>query len=266
MNERPLSATDLVALPQLRSVELLALCGMLLAAANAEASLPAHVRQALDDVDAQRVPLTEALGATPKRPTVSLKAADRAEDNAVGALVDFCASWVRLPEEKFPESVRVARECLAVLRSDDRLDYLTLRPVVEHSEVQRRLDALHARKLDVALRKLGAGAFLDHLAQTHEVYGVVTGATAPLEVDDTPAVRDAATELAETLRVYVVRVVGLIDRKRPETGERVQRLLKPLSTWSRRSTAANDDRDEVPVDHHPASDPQPPAKTGTDPR
>lgn len=267
--ERSLSATDLVTLPLLKAVELLALARAMVATGNAESAVPTHVRHALDDVDAQTAPLADALSATPRRPAVSLKAADRAEDNAVGALVDVCAAWMRLPEETYPEQVRAARACMEVLRSDGTLDYLTYRPVVEHSEVQTRLDALKARKLDVALRKLGAGAFLDHLAKTHEVYGAVTGATSPVEADDVPAVRATASELAESLRVYVVRVVGMIDRKHPESRERVQRMLKPLNAWSRRSTAANDAHDgnsDTPVQAPVARTEPTPTKTGTDPR
>lgn len=248
MTERSLTTVDLVSLPKMKARELLALARAMVAIASTAKHLPAHVRSALDDVEAELPAMVAALGPTAKKAAVSVKAADRDEDNAVGALVDFVSAWARLPEAKYPEQVGVARACLEVLLDDGKLEYLALKPIVEHSEVQRRIDGLAERKLDVAIRKLGGGAFLDHLAETHAVYGPATGATENLAGGESAVVREASNNLAEALRTYVVRVVGLIDRKRPETRDLVTGLLKPLSSWtSSASNAANDDADDDPV-------------------
>lgn len=257
MSERSLTTVDLVALPKMKGRELLALVRAIVAIARATKHLPAHVRSALEDIEGEIPAMVTALGPAAKRPAVSLKVADREEDNAVGALVDFVTVWTRLPEAKYPEQVRVGRESLEVLLEGKGLEFLVLKPIVEHSEVQRRIDGLAERGLDAEIRKLGGDAFLDHLAETHEVYGPVTGATRNVPEAESAVVRDASSALTETLRTYVVRVVGLIDRKHPETRDLAAALLQPLSSWTSNASGANDvDAEEDPVTP-PAPSPTP---------
>ncbi len=264
MSERSLTSVGLVALPKMKARELLALVRAIVAIARATKHLPAHVRSALEDIEGEIPAMVAALGPAAKRPAVSLKVADREEDNAVGALVDFVTVWTRLPEAKYPEQVRVGRACLEVLLEGKGLEFLVLKPIVEHSEVQRRIDGLSERGLDAAIRKLGGGVFLDHLAETHEVYGPVTGATGNLPEGESAVVRDASSALIETLRTYVVRVVGLIDRKHPETRDLAAALLQPLSSWTSNASSANDDADEDPVT--PPAPAPPPANDATAPQ
>lgn len=153
--------------------------------------------------------------------------------------------------------MRVGRECLEVLLEGKKLEFLVLKPIVEHSEVQRRIDGLAERKLDASIRKLGGGPFLDHLAEVHGVYGVATGATAKLSESQIAVVRERSNELSDSLRTYVVRVVGMLDRKRRETREQVDTLLQPLTSWTPSASAsADEDGGEDPV--------TPPAPTPAD--
>ncbi len=104
-------------------------------------------------------------------------------------------------------------------------------------------------------------SFLDHLAEVHEVYGVTTGATAKRSESQVAVVRETATALSDSLRTYVVRVVGMLDRKRPETREQVDALLQPLTSWTSSASASADeesgDDPVTPPAPSPADAPRP---------
>ena len=81
-------------------------------------------------------------------------------------------------------------------------------------------------------------------------------------------VGSTAAELAEAVRTYVVRVLGLVDRKHPATRARVDALLEPLVDWTpTKSEGANDEdasEDAAPTagaakDEAPAVKPEAPA-------
>ncbi len=62
----------------------------------------------------------------------------------------------------------------------------------------------------------------------------------------------------------LVVVVGLIDRKHPETRDLAAALLQPLSSWTSNASSANDDADEDPVT--PPAPAPPPANDATAPQ
>ncbi len=265
MSERQVSIGGLVSLPRMKARELLAVARALVALGRAAPHLLPHIEEALDDLEAQLPELAAALGVREKKPAVSVKAADQAEDNAVGALADFAAAWKRLPAADFPREVGVATACLEVIHEGAGLEFLTYKPVVEHSEVQRRLDSLKARKLDAALRKMGGGPFLDHLEKVHAVYGAVAGATERAPQTETPAVRAATTEVAESVRAYVVRVLGMVNRKRPATREQVDALLEPLTRWTATNATADTTSDDASdVQEGVPTNPAPPVAPAND--
>ncbi len=230
MAERTYTPTDLVSLPRLSAREALALGRALLAIAQRTAGLPNAIREATADLEGAVVALAAAVPAKRKAAPV-LREADRVEDNAVAAVVALLKAWVRLPEGDFPREVGVAARCLDVFLEGGTLDFLTFRPVVEHSEVQRRIESLQAQGLDEALRSLGAGPFVDHLLAAHAAYGVACGITGAVAKDESPALRAATLEVTDSLRAYVVAVVASVSRKKPETAERADELLRPLSEW-----------------------------------
>ncbi|MFO0606643.1 MAG: hypothetical protein U0324_25955 [Polyangiales bacterium] len=230
MAERTYTPTDLVALPRLSAREALALGRALLAVAQRTAGLPNAIREATADLDGAVVALAAAVPAKRKAAPV-LREADRVEDNAVAAIVALLKAWVRLPEGDFPREVGVAARCLDVFLEGGTLDFLTFRPVVEHSEVQRRIENLQAQGLDRELRKLGAGPFVDHLLAAHAAYGAACGITGAAAKAESPALRAATLEVTDSLRAYVVAVVASVSRKKPETAGRADELLRPLSEW-----------------------------------
>lgn len=248
MAERQYNPTQLVALPRLKAREALALARALLAVARRHDDLPPSVATALDDLEAAAAALAEALGTRDRKATLSLRDADRVEDNAVGALVDACKAWLRLPPDHAPRHTAAARACLDVMLEDGTLGFLTFKPMVEHSEVQRRLDALVARGVDAELRAVGLGLFLDHLLLAHGDYGDACAAsTAPKE--EPAEVAPATAEASESMRAYVVQVVASVDRRRPATQERADALLEPLRTWTSAPAKA-----DVAPDAPPAND------------
>jgi len=231
MAERHYNATQLVALPRLKAHELLALARALIAAAKKQGELAPAVAAALADMEEAAAALAETLGSRDRKAAVSVRDADRVEDNAVGALVDVCKAWQRLPREQFPEEVAIAEACLAVFLEDGTLGFLTFKPMVEHSEVQRRLDRLAAKGVDRDLRSIGMGPFLDHLHAAHAAYGEACGASAAMAKEEPAAVGGAASEATDSMCEYVVSVVASVARKRPETQERADVLLEPLRAW-----------------------------------
>ncbi len=243
MSKRTFMAKDLVVLPRLKARELLAIARALVLHARAVDDVPKAVLDALREVEAHLEPLAAELAPAPADPEVPLRAATLAECNAVGALVDFVTSWTRLPEGDFPAQVATARACQVALLEGAGLEFLTYKPLVMHSEVQRRMDTLRARKLDDELRALGGGDFLVHLTRVHKVFGAAAGATARRPEVEAPAVREHADALTDAVRTYVVRVVASIDRKHPDTARRADDLLQPLRSWS--SPAAISDTSTV---------------------
>jgi hypothetical protein len=252
MAERTYDLSDLVALPRMSAHEALALARTLRAVATRMGELPKGVREALGELENASTALAAALPPKQKPPSI-LREADREEDNAVSTLVAFLRTWLRLPEERFPQEVALARRGLDVLLEGGSLAFLTYRPVVEHSEVQRRIDALRAQGLDRELRSLGAGPFLDHLLAVHAAYGEACAIPRTTATGDTPALRETMNELSDALRAYVVAVVASSSRKKPETVARAEELLHPLRAWVR-STPSNT-RDPRP---NPDPDPGPP--------
>jgi len=230
MAERNFTPTDLVSLPRLSAREVFALARALLAVVLRTAGLPNAIREAAADLEGALPALAAALPAKRKSAPV-LREADRVEDNAVAAIVALLKAWMRLPKEGFPREVDVAARCLDVFLEGGTLDFLTFRPVVEHAEVQRRIESLQAQGLDEALRSLGAGPFVDHLLAAHAAYGEACGITGAVAKGESPALRAATLEVTDSLRAYVVAVVASVSRKKPETAERADELLRPLSEW-----------------------------------
>ncbi len=244
--KRQFTINDVVMLPRMKARELLAIARALVLNAHNLGNLERPVTEALHDVDAQHKALSEEMNGGEKKAPAQLKQADIAECNAVSALVDFASTWARLPEATYPAQVATGRDCADVFREDGKLEFLKCKPIVKHSEVQRRIESLHARGLDEKIRELGGGPFLDHLARTHETYGAaVMNATGDSE-EETPAIRERATELAEAVKSYVIRVVATVDRKRPETQTRANTLLAALRAWESSSNTGATSEEEEP--------------------
>lgn len=85
---------------------------------------------------------------------------------------------------------------------------------------------------------MGALPILEFLKQTHATYGAVIGTTDagsdPVEIGKH---RDA---LLDSLRTYVMRASGLVERNKPETQALADALLRPIVEWRTTKPASKD--------------------------
>ncbi len=88
------------------------------------------------------------------------------------------------------------------------------------------------------MKKLGALPALACLREVHVAYGKAIGATKAAAPIESPQLRDKREELADAVRTYVVRVVGMRNKKKPETIALADRLLQPLIQWQSPEPAA----------------------------
>ncbi len=230
MTTRTFTPDDLVALPRLDANEAVALAASLGTAAAAEGPLPAALATPLARVTEAADALTRELGpasVSTGRPDLHL--ADRAEDNAVGALEEFLSAWARLPSDV--EGAGVAANLHATLFGDGGLGFLKLKARAEWAQVEARLQQFDDRKLADALASLGGTPFLTHLRAVHERYGVAAGVTQVAQPVDAPKVRAAFDALSTAMRRYVVRVASSVDESSPRSEARAEALLKPITGW-----------------------------------
>lgn len=236
MSTRSFTAVDLVGLPNLDAPSLVALSQALEAAAPLKdehkkpfrSLLPASIQDALTDAAGARDALqTEIDKEPPASPTV--RAADRREDNAMLALVELLGAWARLAGE-IPEGDAAAATFERVFGKGSTA-FINFPVKKEWAVIDGKLKLIDGEQLDEALEKLGAGPMLAHLRAVHLAYGKAIGVTKAAAAKESLQLRAKMEELAEATRTYVVRVVGLRDRKKPETAALVDRLLQPLVAW-----------------------------------
>jgi hypothetical protein len=236
MSERSFTAVDLVGLPNLDAVSLVALSQALDAAAPVKddhkkafrSTLPELVQDALADAAEARAALQAEIDKEPPAsPTV--RVADRREDTAVLAFIELLGAWARLAGE-IPEG-DTAAQAFERLFGTGSTAFINFPVKKEWAIVDGKLKVIDGEQLDGALEKLGAGPMLEHLRGVHVAYGEAIGVTKPKAAKESTQLRAKKDELAEATRTYVVRVVGLRDKKKPQTNALVDRLLKPLVEW-----------------------------------
>jgi hypothetical protein len=227
---RSVSPSDLITLPKLSAHGAISLAQSLTAATRDEDGKPLElsepVKAALSDMNDDRAALQEATGAPPAE-AAGIREADILEDNAVGAFVDVLRGWARLAGRISQGDV--ADRLLTRLFSDG-LQFLNDKPIVEHAQVESRLQTIDNEDLDQDIAKLGALPLLTYLKDVHKVYGEVTGATKPVAPADSPEIRAKLDTLLDSIRHYTGAVVGSIVRKKPETQALADQLLLPLTT------------------------------------
>jgi hypothetical protein len=232
MAER-LNANALVVLPTLHAEGAVTLAQQLEKASLDEKGkprkLPETIKEALQDIAADREALQMALGAAPA-PESEIAAVDRVVDSLLRALYYNLEAWEILtdilPEGDEAEALR------ARIFGGDGLNLINLPAAIEWSVIDTKLKIIDAEKLAPRIEALGAGKILEHLREVHVRYGQVTGQKAQ-SAPESPQVRSKLDALAESLRHYVAAVVGAIVRKRPETAALADTLLQPLANWER---------------------------------
>src|SRR5205807_2198183 len=110
------------------------------------------------------------------------RAADRALDDAWGALQSWLLGWTRLPD-KAHAHIADARELYASMFPKG-LQFLTLEFKDEWNESQQRLDHITEAKLDDLIHKLGGAPFLTTVARCHRAYGEALNITGPRDGDE----------------------------------------------------------------------------------
>lgn len=231
---RSLRAQDFIQLPHLGEAGTLTLVDELEAAAKATPRVPSSIYAALGrllEICAElkkHIAVRERAGssADPRA-----RAADRALDDAWGAMQSWLLGWTRLPD-KAHAHISDARALYAALFPRG-LQFLTLDFKDEWNESQQRLDHITQARLDDVIDKLGGGAFLTTVARCHRAYGEALHITAPR---DGSAVADPDAEVRRTLeatqmamREYVANVAATVRRDEVESMETAAVLLHPMS-------------------------------------
>lgn len=236
MRNRSFAALDLVGLPKLDAPSLVALSQALDAAAPEKgedkkpfrSTLPEPVQDALGDIAETRATLqTEMERELPPPP--GARDADRLEDNTVLAVIEILGGWARLAGQ-IPQG-DVAARLFRRLFGEGSTAFINYPVKKEWAVVDGKLKLIADEKLEDDLKKLGALPALACLHEVHKAYGEAIGATKAPPPVESPQLRDKREELADAVRTYVVRVVGLRDKKKPETIALADRLLQPLIEW-----------------------------------
>ncbi len=228
------SAADLVQLPRLAANGAMALGEQMIAAAKPhKKQLPKGISKALTSLSTTHGTLTDAI-----RDQVSPAAADstnkvvadRDLDGCWSGTNDFLTGFTKLPEGT-PEAVEAAE--IKSLLLPDGLKFILLPYELEWAESATRIKRMTAHKLDVRIKALGGGVFIDALTKAHNAYGLALGMTAPLAdaPPPPPSLREALDRFSAALRSYVVKVSGSVDDDEPETQALADKLLAPLALW-----------------------------------
>ena len=157
------------------------------------------------------------------------RAADRALDDAWGALQSWLLGWTKLPDGSHP-NLQDARALYAALFPKG-LQFLTLDFKDEWTESQNRVAQIVQLKLDLVFVALGGGAFLENLLRAHRSYGealhITEGSSSSPEPDS--LVRRALSTVHMALREYVAQVAATVRRTEPPSVATAAILLGPLS-------------------------------------
>lgn len=236
---------DFIHLPPLGEAGTLTLVEELAAVAHDEPSLPAVVRTALAHLLGVADELKKHIAARERagsRADPRARAADRALDDAWGAMQTWLLGWTRLPDDAHPRAAD-ARALYASLFPKG-LQFLMLDFKDEWTESQNRIDEIMRFKQDEVLDALGGRAFLDTVVRAHRAYGEAlhiigaSGGGARPEPDMLVRRSLEATHMA--LREYVAQVAATVRRSEPGSMGLAELLLAPLSARAAGTSAEGD--------------------------
>lgn len=222
---RSFSSLDLVSLPRVDSRGGIALASAVEAAAAAQSKAPAHVMDVVVQIGSDKQALQAALDSGPQAgPTV--READQHVDIGVTGVHGILTGWTKF-RGVLPEG-QVAQELLDRLYGDG-LAFVNYKVERQWAVVDGMLKIIDNEALGAKFAMLGATPALDFLKQAQATYGAVIGTTEALP--ERPEVGVRRDALLDSLRLYVVRVAGLVERGKPETEELAHALLKPIVEW-----------------------------------
>jgi hypothetical protein len=213
-------------LPRLDSDGAVKLAQWLESAAKVHSNLPDTVTEALREMASDRAATLLMLGT--RKDAVDERAVqelDVVEDAAWGVVRDWLEAWSRLPPE-VPQSSR-ARDALLAIFAEEGLGFTELPFEDERAAGDAKLRVVEEQKLETVFRYLGGQPILEHLRSTHARYAAALDEAH----DAAPGLREARDKLVDAIQIYVVRVLGCIERGKPDTLSRAQALLKPIVEW-----------------------------------
>lgn len=231
---RSFRPNDFIQLPPLGEAGTLTLVEELEASAKRVPKLPAGVLAALASMLQEHGELKKHIAVRERSGSAAdprARAADRALDDAWGALQSWLLGWTRLPDKAHPLIADARGLYLALFPKG--LQFLTLDFKDEWNESQQRLDHITEAKLDDVIDKLGGAPFLVTVARCHRAYGEALHITGPTDGKGAPEpdahVRRSldATHLA--LRDYVAHVAATVRRTDNDSVILAALLLEPLS-------------------------------------
>ena len=223
---------DFIHLPSLGEAGTLTLVDELIEVAQATPKVPSHVTASIARL-LESIEETKKAIASRERAGSRLdpraRAADRALDDAWGALQSWLLGWTKLPDDSHP-SVSDARALYAALFPKG-LQFLTLDFKDEWTESQNRIDQIVQHKLDAVFRTLGGVPFLATLRAAHKNYGEALHITegSSNQPDPDGLVRRALGNTRMALREYVAQVAATVRQNEPHSLDLAAVLLAPLS-------------------------------------
>lgn len=232
---RSYSTVDLVQLPTLDAASAQALTTMVISAAHAENDLPEPVNEALGELKGSLHTLqkvaSQRLRASTDDPQKA-KSADVTVDACWSGMFGWLSGWAKVPG--LPEA-ELASSLLAQIFPNDSLKFIQAAYVVEWAESRDRLQLIKDQKLDEPIEGvLGGKKILSSLRAAHKAYGDAVGITEVQATEEERAsLREALSDLVESLRHYVVQVSATVRKKNPKTAERAAKLLAPITEWQR---------------------------------
>jgi hypothetical protein len=226
---RTFEPSDLIALPVLNATETCVLAQGLEAATQDEQgnprTLPEAVEEARKDMKEAAAALWKELGGPAAG--LDLRSLDRRVDRAFKALRYILFGWSHVEEEL--EEGDIGAEGSELLFNAG-LAFLNLRPREQWGVGETKLQTITRENLEPKLSKLGVDPLLNHLRTLHGPYGEASGATKTLP-PDTPQIQEKRQALQDAIRQHAVAVQGSVIRKKPETKELADLLLRPLTEW-----------------------------------
>lgn len=241
---RSYDAHNLVNLPSMTAPEVAALGSSLLAEAQRApdpVGMPELVKSAVTKLEGAVGALLGGMkGKLPtvvESPALTIGAADRDEDAAWGGLYRFLAPFSELPDS-FAEKA-VATGLLATIFPTG-LRFTRLSSRAEWTEAESRRARMTKEGLDAKIEALGGAVFVTRLKNAHANYGVALGITEAQVADPKePLLGDLRREALAAIRSYVVKVSAHADSDDPAIQALTERLLRPLTEWQPRRSAAS---------------------------
>jgi hypothetical protein len=224
---------DFIHLPPLGEAGTLNLVDELIEVAHKTPKVPSHVTASLVRLTESIEEAKKAIAARERagsRLDPRARAADRALDDAWGALQSWLLGWTKLPDDAHG-SLADARALYAALFPKG-LQFLTLDFKDEWTESQNRIDQIMQHNLDAVFRALGGVAFLATLKAAHKNYGEALHITEGTSNQPDPdgLVRRSLEISRMALREYVAQVAATVRRNEPDSVDLAAALLDPLSS------------------------------------